>query len=72
MLTAVGVEARAVAREINERIRALAGSYDTARDPLDFLCECGCFTWVRLTAADYDALGERPVLASGHSLAETA
>jgi hypothetical protein len=61
------VDARAVAHEINERIRALATSFGDPAAPVDFLCECGCFEWVRLPPAAFDELGEAALLADGHS-----
>jgi len=66
------VDARAVAHEINERIRALAVSFGTPEEPVDFLCECGCFEWVRVAPAVLDELGEQPLLAPGHPLEREA
>jgi hypothetical protein len=60
------VDARAVAHEINERIRALAVSFGNPESPVDFLCECGCFEWMHASPAAYDRLDGKPLLARGH------
>jgi hypothetical protein len=60
------MDAAEVAREVNGRIRELAAR-TTAGDelPVVFLCECGCFTFVPLTLADYDER-DGPVAAPAH------
>lgn len=60
--------------EVNQRIRELAAQFDSAvRDDglQEYLCECGCGTWVALTGREFDARIEdrRPVTAQGHVLA---
>jgi hypothetical protein len=60
--------------EVNQRIRELAAQFDSAvtDDGLqEYLCECGCGTWVALTGREFDARIEdrRPVTALGHVLA---
>jgi hypothetical protein len=60
------MDAGEVAHEVNVRIRVLARRFDAGRDwPVAFLCECGCFAFVPLTIAQYDAL-EGPVTAVVH------
>jgi hypothetical protein len=66
----VAVEACAAARELNEQTRSIWD--DDAGAELLFYCECGCYArrgrpaLVPLTAAAYDELAGRLVLAGGH------
>jgi hypothetical protein len=60
------MDAAEVAREVNARIRELAELYALGQElPLAFLCECGCFTLVPLTIAEYDGRAG-PVAAPVH------
>jgi hypothetical protein len=43
-------------RAVNRTIREFAEDPHVAADaPWDFFCECGCFTLVSLTIAEFDA-----------------
>jgi hypothetical protein len=43
-------------RAVNRTIREFAGDPRIpASDPWEFFCECGCFTLVSLTIAEFDA-----------------
>jgi hypothetical protein len=60
------MDAAEVAHEVNARIRGLAQRFDAEREqPVAFLCECGCFAFVPLTVAQYDAT-DGPVTATVH------
>jgi hypothetical protein len=62
------MDAAEVAHEVNARIRELARRFDAGRDlPVAFMCECGCFAFVPLTTAEFDAL-DGPVQAAVHRL----
>ena len=62
-----GVE---LVRELNTRIREVGERLVDQDDyPLDFFCACGCWQTVRLTMAEYDALGAAPVYRPGHPIA---
>lgn len=63
----------ALLHEVNQRIRELAAQFDSAvtDDALqEYLCECGCGTWVALTGSEFDARieGQEPLTAQGHVL----
>jgi hypothetical protein len=53
---------------VNQRIRELAALSPDA----DFVCECGCFQFVRFTIERYDALDDGPVYVDGHPLRPAA
>lgn len=49
----------AVFREVNERIEALAETFQLESEPLDLICECGdatCVQRIRMTAKEYEQL----------------
>jgi hypothetical protein len=49
----------AVFREVNERIEALAETFQLDSEPLDLICECGdatCVQRIRMTAPEYEQL----------------
>ena len=52
-------------RAVNRTIREFADDPRIPADePWEFFCECGCFTLVELTVAEYDAAAN--VWAAGH------
>ena len=56
---------QATIRAVNRTIRDFAEDPRIGRDEVwEFFCECGCFTLVELTVADFDA--SRSVWAEGH------
>lgn len=59
--------------EVNQRIREMAGRFDSvaADVPQEYLCECGCGTWVALTGSEFDATvaAQQPVTGQGHLMA---
>ena len=64
----------ALFRDVNERVRELAGSFARApHDPIAFVCECGsgdCAASVELTLADYEHVRADPaqfVVVAGHA-----
>ena len=61
------MERVALARLVNEEIRALAGRLEIAKEghAFSWMCACGCFTIVTATTSDYDAAAGK-VLAAGH------
>ena len=54
---------------VNKRIRELAAAFNP---DADYICECGCFEFVRLTIEQYDALSGAPVYRDGHPLRPAA
>jgi hypothetical protein len=62
----------ALFREVNERIREVAGRFGP--DRYDFLCECadpGCAARIRLALPDYERVrgdGRRFLVVAGHEL----
>lgn len=49
----------AVFREVNERIEALAQTFDLGTQPLDLICECGdssCVQRIHMTHAEFEEL----------------
>lgn len=52
------MNAAAVARDVNARIYESARRLAEPESHFDFVCECGCFTPVSMTAAEYHAAGE--------------
>jgi|SRR5690348_7877329 hypothetical protein len=53
----------AVFREVNERIEALAETFELKGEPLDLVCECGdatCVERVSMTHAEYEELRSDP------------
>ena len=66
------MHADALARQVNAKIRELAEKFATfglEDEPLNLLCECGCFSIVKsATLQEYDALDGRPLLVEGHAL----
>src|SRR3954468_12844214 len=62
----------AVFREVNERIEALAQSFDLGTQPLDLICECGdasCVDRIHMTHAEYERLRSEShqfAIAPGH------
>jgi hypothetical protein len=49
----------AVFREVNERIEALAETFELGSQPLDLICECGdasCMQRISMTHAEYEQL----------------
>ena len=48
---------------VNKRVRELAAGVNP---DADFICECGCFQFVRLTIEEYDALNGALVYSDGH------
>jgi hypothetical protein len=49
----------AVFREVNERIEALAETFQLGSQPLDLVCECGdasCLKRISMTQAEYEQL----------------
>ena len=61
------MERVALARLVNQEIRALAERLDIAEEnhAYAWMCACGCFTTVTATVAEYDANGGR-VFAAAH------
>jgi uncharacterized glyoxalase superfamily metalloenzyme YdcJ len=64
----------ALFRNVNERVRELAGSFasSAAQEPVAFVCECGsadCAASVELTIGEYERVRADPaqfVVVSGH------
>jgi hypothetical protein len=55
----------AVFREVNERIRGLAGRFGLTTQPLDLVCECGdatCAERIVMTLGDYERIRADPAL----------
>ena len=53
----------AVFREVNERIEALADTFQLKGEPLDIVCECGeasCVQRLSMTRAEYEELRSDP------------
>jgi hypothetical protein len=53
----------AVFREVNERIEALAETFQLKGEPLDLVCECGdatCVERVSMTHSEYEELRSDP------------
>jgi hypothetical protein len=63
------MERVALARLVNQEIRALAERLDIPEEKhvYAWMCACGCFTTVAATIAEFDADGGR-VFAAGHPL----
>jgi hypothetical protein len=61
------MERVALARLVNQEIRALAERLDIGEEKHAYawMCACGCFTTVTATVAEYDAAAGR-VFATGH------
>lgn len=56
-------------RAVNATIREFAADPRIPEDAeWEFFCECGCFTLVPMTIAEFDAVGE--VWAPGHAAPE--
>jgi hypothetical protein len=51
---------------VNERIRELSQTFSSGAHAADFVCECGCSQFVRLSFERYDALRGAPVYVGGH------
>jgi hypothetical protein len=66
-------ERESTIQAVNETIREFA---DDPRVPAEehwaFFCECGCFTLVELTVAEFDDAAEGGVWAPGHEQAAAA
>ena len=64
----------AVFREVNERIEALAETFDLGSQPLDLICECGdasCVERIQMTHPEYEQLRSNPhhfAIAPGHDI----
>jgi hypothetical protein len=64
----------AVFREVNERIKALAETFDLRTQPLDLICECGdasCVDRIHMTQAEYEQLrsdSHHFAIAPGHDI----
>jgi len=64
----------AVFREVNERIEALAETFDLGTQPLDLICECGdasCVDRIHMTPAEYEQLrsdSHHFAIAPGHDI----
>lgn len=62
----------AVFRDVNERIREVASSFNMTKEPLDLICECGdagCVARISLTRDEYEHIRADPHLfgvAPGH------
>jgi hypothetical protein len=64
----------ALFRDVNERVRALTGTFTSPsdREPVAFVCECGradCAASIQLTIAEYEHVrsdSAQFVVASGH------
>ena len=50
-------------RSVNKRVRVPAADYSP---DTDFICECGCFQFVRISNEEYDALNGALVYSDGH------
>lgn len=53
----------AVFREVNERIEALAETFQLTAEPLDLICECGdgsCVQRISMTRAEYEQIRSAP------------
>ncbi len=53
----------AVFREVNERIEALAETFELGSQPLDLICECGdasCVQRISMTRGEYEQLRSDP------------
>jgi hypothetical protein len=63
------MERVALARLVNDEIRALAGRLESPGEEHAFawMCACGCFTIATATTRDYDAAGGR-VFVAGHPI----
>jgi len=61
------VDRAQLARIVNEKILGLADRLEARSDPapLGFLCECGCWGIVEITAAEYERAGG--ALLPGHT-----
>jgi hypothetical protein len=61
------VERAQLARIVNAKISELADRLETRSDaaPLGFLCECGCWELVEISAAEYERKGG--ALIPGHT-----
>ena len=56
--TQIGLN-EAVFREVNERIEALAETFELKSEPLDLVCECGdgsCIQRITMSHAEYEEL----------------
>jgi hypothetical protein len=51
------MNAAAVARDVNARIYDSALRWHDSESHFDFVCECGCFTPVSMSATEYRAAG---------------
>lgn len=66
----------AVFREVNERIEALAETFDLKSEPLDLVCECGdagCVQRLTMSHAEYEQLRSNPhqfAVHPGHEIPE--
>ncbi|MDX6415151.1 MAG: hypothetical protein QOH23_2561 [Gaiellaceae bacterium] len=66
----------AVFREVNERIEALAQTFELKDDPLDLVCECGdaaCVQRITMPRDEYEQLRSNPhhfAVYSGHEIPE--
>src|SRR2546423_13324569 len=65
------MERVALARLVNQEIRALAERFDIGEEKHAFawMCACGCFATATATVAEYDANAGR-VFAAGHPVDE--
>jgi hypothetical protein len=66
----------AVFREVNERIDALAQTFELKGEPLDLVCECGdatCVERITMSPAEYEQLRSNAhhfAVYSGHEIPE--
>jgi hypothetical protein len=58
------LERSELVRELNQRIREIAGENGDDSYPYTFVCECGCWGDVRLTLPEFDRSPR--VLRDGH------
>jgi hypothetical protein len=62
----------AVFRDVNERIRDVASTFDLSAEPLDLICECGdatCVERISLSRDEYERVrsnAQHFAVASGH------
>jgi hypothetical protein len=70
---AQGLDTGSHLHAVNDRIRELSETFTVPADgEAEFVCECGCSTFLTLTLQRYDALHGAPVYAIGHPLSGVA